>query len=93
MGIDELTITMGKQGAGEWRLVLESGDTVDVVLDEVEVGDERGFSAEGRSEEREMLYELTTGPQPGGSIQLRRRPLYGDEWEQVGTVTDATKLG
>lgn len=93
MGIDELTITMGKQGAGEWRLTLDSGETLDVVLDDVEVGEQRGFHAEGRNEEREMLYELTTGPQPGGSIQLRGRPLYEEEWEDIGVVTDARKLG
>lgn len=81
MGLDELTITMGKLGAGQWELH----------LDDVEVSEERGFSAEGRNEEREMLYELTTGPQPGGPIRLRRRPITGDEWEDVGEVADAIK--
>lgn len=91
MALDELAITMGKLGAGQWELRLESGETIEVFLDEVEVSEERGFSAEGRNEEREMLHELTTGTQPGGPIRLRRRPLRGDEWESVGDVTDAKK--
>ena len=91
MGLDELTITMGKLGAGQWELHLEDGETIDAFLDDVEVSEERGFSAEGRNEEREMLYELTTGPQPGGPIRLRRRPITGDEWEDVGEVADAIK--
>lgn len=93
MGLDELAITMGKLGAGEWTLRLEDGDTVDVTLEEVGVSEERGFHAEGRDEEAAMLYELTTGKQPGGPIRLRRRPLTGEEWETVGEVADATKRG
>lgn len=93
MAIDDLAITMGKQGAGEWQLTLESGETRPVDLDDVDGSEERGFSAEGRNEERETLYELSTGPQPGGDIRLRRRPLHGEEWEAVGSVVDATKLG
>lgn len=93
MTLDELAVRMGKLGAGDWELRLDTGETIDAVLDEVDVGEERGFHAEGRSEEREMLYELTTGPQPGGPIRLRRRPLRGDEWEVVGELAGATKRG
>lgn len=93
MGLDELAITMGKLGAGEWELRIEDEETLDATLDEVEVTEERGFHAEGRNEAREMLYELTTGKQPGGPIRLRRRPLDGDEWEEVGEVTEAVKHG
>jgi len=89
--MDELVITMGKLGAGQWELRLEDDETIDVFLDEVEVSEERGFSAEGRNEAREMLYELTTGTQPGGPIRLRRRPLDGEEWEDAGEVVDAVK--
>lgn len=39
-----------------------------------------------------MLYEHTTGPQPGGSIQLRRWPLYEEGWKDIGVGTDARKL-
>ena len=60
MALDELAITMGKLGAGEWELHLEGGESVEAVLDTVDVSEERGFRAEGRNEEREMLYELTT---------------------------------
>jgi hypothetical protein len=38
-----------------------------------------------------MLYELTTGKQPGGPIRLRRRPLDSDDWEDAGDVVDAVK--
>ncbi|MFA9517916.1 hypothetical protein ACERIT_11980 [Halopenitus sp. H-Gu1] len=93
MALDELAITMGKLGAGEWELRIEGGDTVDAVLDEVDVSEERGFHAEGRNEVREMLYELTTGKQPGGPIRLRRRPIDGEQWEEVGEVNDAVKQG
>lgn len=93
MALDELAITMGKFGAGQWELRLEDDETIDAFLDDVEVSEERGFSAEGRNEEREMLYELTTGKQPGGPIRLRRRPLKGEEWEEVGKVKDAIKRG
>lgn len=91
MALDELAITMGKLGAGQWELHLEDDERIDAFLDDVEVSEERGFSAEGRNEEREMLYELTTGKQPGGPILLRRRPIDGDEWEEVGEVVDAVK--
>lgn len=91
MTLDDLAVTMGKLGAGQWRLETETGETIEVRLEDVEMGEERGFHAEGRNEEQEMLYELTTGPQPGGPIQLRRRPITG-EWEDVGPLADATKV-
>jgi len=84
---------MGKLGAGEWTLRLEDGETIDATLDTVDVSKEHGFHAEGRNTDEEMLYELTTGIQPGGSILLRQRPLNEDEWEPVGDVVDATKQG
>lgn len=93
MALDDLAITMGKLGAGEWELHLETGDVVDASLDEVTVDEERGFHAEGRNEDRELLYELTTGKQPGGPIRLRRRPFDGEDWEVVGQVADAVKRG
>lgn len=91
MALDELAITMGKLGAGQWELRLENDETIDAFLDDVEVSEERGFSAEGRNDEREMLYELTTGKQPGGPIRLRQRSIHSDEWEEVGEVVDAVK--
>lgn len=93
MALDELAHTIGKLGAGEWELQIEDGGTVDVVLDEVDVSEERGFHAEGRNEERGMLYELTTGKQPGGPVRLRRRPLDSEDWEVVGDVAEAVKQG
>ncbi|MFB6102369.1 MAG: hypothetical protein ABEJ73_07355 [Haloplanus sp.] len=93
MPLDDLAITMGKQGAGEWELHLDNGDTVEAALDEVDVSEERGFHAEGRNETQGVLYELTTGPQPGGPIRLRRRPIDADDWETVGTLDDAIKRG
>lgn len=93
MTLDDLVITMGKQGAGEWELRLESGETLVATLDEVRVSETRGFHAEGRNEAREVLYELTTGPQPGGPIELRRRPFEADDWETAGAVAAATKVG
>lgn len=91
MALDKLVITLGKLGAGQWELHLENDVTIDAFLDDVEVSEERGFSAAGRNEERGMLYELTTGKQPGGPIRLRRRPIDSDEWEEVGEVVDAVK--
>lgn len=93
MTLDDLALTMGKQGAGEWELRLESGGTIEATFDEVEVSETRGFHAEGRNETREVLYELTTGPQPGGPIELRRRSFDAEEWETAGEVAAATKLG
>ncbi len=81
MALDELAITMGKLGAGEWTLRLDDGETVAATLDEVEVSEERGFHAEGRDEERALLYELTTGTQntcqltfPPETNSARERP-------------------
>lgn len=93
MALDDLAITMGKLGAGEWDLRLESGETVGAILSDVEVSEERGFHAEGRDEDAGVLYELTTGNQPGGPIQVRRRALDADEWEEAGSLADATKQG
>lgn len=93
MTLDDLAITMGKLGAGEWELQLDTGETLDATLEEVEVSEERGFHAEGRNEDRELLYELTTGPQPGGPIRLRRRSFTDDEWEEAGEVVEAVKQG
>lgn len=93
MTLDDLAITMGKLGAGEWTLRLDSGETIEADLDEVDVSETRGFHASGRNTEQETLYELTTGPQPGGPIQVRRRPLEADEWETVGELDEATKQG
>jgi hypothetical protein len=59
MALDELAVTIGKRGAGDWELRLDSGETVDATLDEVEVGEERGFHAEGRS-------SPTSAPTPRG---------------------------
>ena len=84
---------LGPQARAVDSLTLESGETVDVFLDDVDVDEDRGFHAEGRHEAREMLFELTTGPQAGGPIRLRRRPLQEAEWEDVGRVTDAVKVG
>lgn len=92
MTLDDLAVTLGKLGAGRWRLDVEEGESLEVRLDEVDVGEERGFQATGRNEDREMRYELTTGKQPGGPIRLRRRPIAGREWEEVGTLVDAAKL-
>ncbi|MFB6134020.1 MAG: hypothetical protein ABEJ55_03440 [Halanaeroarchaeum sp.] len=83
----------GGQGAGEWQLTPESGETVTVSLDDVDGSEEREFSAAGPNDDRGMLYELSTGPQPGGDIRLRRRSLDGEEWDAVGSIADATKLG
>lgn len=91
MAVDDLAITMAKLGAGPWELHLEGDETVEAFLDDIEVSEERGFSAEGRSEEGEVLYELTTGKQPGGPIRLRRRPFDGDEWEEAGEVVHAIR--
>ena len=93
MTLDDLAVTMGKLGAGRWRLDVEGGESIEVRLEEVDVGEERGFHAPGRNEDLEMRYELTTGPQPGGSIRLRQRPMAGEEWEVVGALADAAKLG
>lgn len=93
MTLADLAITIGKQGAGEWELRLESGETVEATLDEVEVSETRGFQAEGRNEARQVRYELTTGPQPGGPIELRRRPYDAEDWVTAGEVVAATKLG
>ena len=91
--LDDLAVRRGKLGVGDRGLQLETGEPIDAVLDEVEVGEERGLHAEGRSEEREILSELTAAPQPGGSVSLRRRPFRGDGWDEVGEVTGATKQG
>lgn len=91
MELDEIAVKMGKIGPGQWELRTEDGHTVDAVLDDVEVSEERGFRAEGRNEDRAMLYELTTGTQPGGPVRLRRRPLDGDEFTEVGALTEAIK--
>jgi hypothetical protein len=45
---DELAITMGKLGAGQWELHLEDGETIDAFLDDIDVTEERGFSAESK---------------------------------------------
>jgi hypothetical protein len=93
MTLDDLTVTMAKLGAGRWRLEIEGSETVEVRLEDVDVGEDRGFHAEGRNEEQSMRYELTTGPQPGGPIQVRRRPLSREAWEELGALRDAAKLG
>jgi hypothetical protein len=90
--LDELTITLGKMGEGEWELTLEHGDTVEATLTDVEVDENRGFQAEGRNEEAEFLVELTTGPQPGGPIRLRQRGMTEDDWDEVGELADANQL-
>lgn len=90
--LDQLAITIGKMGEGEWELTLEGGETVEATLDDVEVDEDRGLEAEGRNEEEAFLVELTTGPQPGGPIRLRRRGLTDDEWEEVGELADANRL-
>jgi len=93
MTLDDLAITMGKLGAGRWRLDVEGGETLELDLETVEVDEDRGFHAEGRSEGRETRYELTTGPQPGGPIRVRARPFADEEWTDLGHLADATKLG
>ena len=93
MALDDLAITMGKLGAGEWTLRLDSGETIAAALDEVEVSESRGFHATGRDVEEDALYELTTGPQPGGPIRVRRRRPEADDWETVGDLEEATKQG
>lgn len=92
MVLDTLPITMGKLGSGEWRLKLDTGESLAVFLDEVEVSEVQGFFARGRNVDRELLVELTTGKQPGGPIRLRQRKLVDEEWDEVGEVVDATKL-
>lgn len=89
MPLDEIALTMGKIGAGEWELHIEDGETVRAFFDEVEVSEESGFHAEGRNEDQAMLYELTTGKQPGGPVRLRRRALDEAEWEEAGEVVEA----
>ncbi|AXG09789.1 hypothetical protein [Haloplanus rubicundus] len=93
MPLNEIATTMGEIGSGAWELRIEGGETIDAFFDEVEVSEERGFHAEGRNEERGMLYELTTGKQPGGPVRLRRRPLDSEEWEEAGAVVEAVKQG
>jgi hypothetical protein len=89
---DDLAITIGKLGEGPWELTLEDGETVEAELDEVNVDENRGLEAEGRNEAEELRFRLTTGPQPGGDIHLERQSFYEDDWEDAGTVVDATKL-
>lgn len=89
MALDEIALTMGKIGAGEWELRLEDGETVRAFFDKVEVSEESGFHAEGRNEDQAMLYELATGKRPGGPVRLHRRALDEEEWEEVGEVVEA----
>ncbi|MFB6207294.1 MAG: hypothetical protein ABEJ05_12290 [Haloglomus sp.] len=92
--LDDLAITMGKLGEGPWELTLEDGKTLEVELDAVEVSEQRGFHAAGRdrrADKEDRLVELSTGPQPGGTIQLERRALSEDEWEDAGEVVAADK--
>lgn len=93
MPLDDIVTTMGEIGSGEWELRVEGGETIDAFFDEVEVSEERGFHAEGHNDERGTLYELSTGKQPGGPVRLRRRALDAEEWEDVGEVVEAVKLG
>lgn len=90
MNPDELAVTIQEVGDGPWELTLDDGETVTADLDEVEMT-ERGFHAEGRTE-NDRLVELTTGIQPGGAIRLKRRPSQGDDWTVAGEVVEATKL-
>lgn len=89
--LDELAVTMEEIGTGPWELELDSGETIPVDLDEIEVTEERGFHAEGRNEERELEFELSTGVQPGGAIHLKQRSFYEDEWDERGEVVAADK--
>lgn len=52
------------------------------------MSEESVFHAEGRNEDQAMLYELTTGKQPGGPVRLRRRAL-DEEWEEAGEVVES----
>ena len=90
--LDQLAITIGKMGEGDWTLTTEDGETVEASLTDVEVDEDRGLEAEGRNEDEGFLVELTTGPQPGGPIRLRRRGLEEESWDEVGEVADANRL-
>lgn len=89
--LDEVAVLMRERGPGRWELDLD-GESLEMTLETVEITD-RGFHAEGRNERRGELYELTTGIQPGGEVQLRRRALDADEWESAGHVEDARQIG
>lgn len=91
--LDELAITLGKEGEGEWELRLEDDTTMRVELDEVDVSEQEGFSAAGETTDHDRLVELTTGEQPGGPIRVRERPVDGEEWETAGRLADAVQRG
>ena len=90
--LDQLAVTIGKMGEGDWKLSIEDGETIETTLTEVDVDENRGLEAEGRNEDEEFLVELTTGPQPGGPIRLRKRGLNDESWEEVGELADANRL-
>lgn len=92
-GVDELAITLNEEGAGEWELQLDDGETIDAELTDVEITEESGFYAEGRNEPEARLFELTTGDHPGGPIRLRERSIDDEEWEDAGKVVDAAPQG
>lgn len=79
----EVKTAMAKLPRGEWRLELEDDSTVELHVSEADVGDE-GFYAEGRNEEAGYAYRLDE--RHDGAVELERRPLDGDGWEEVGTV-------
>lgn len=90
--LDQLAVTIGKMGEGDWILTLDGGETVEATLTDVDVDENRGLEAEGRNENEAFLVELTTGPQPGGPIQVRQRGTSDESWETIGELADANRL-
>ena len=90
--LDQLAVTIGKMGEGDWKLSIDGGETVEATLTDVDVDENRGLEAEGRNEDEGFLVELTSGPQPGGPIRLRRRGMSDEDWEEVGELADANRL-